>query len=109
MKHRNVPDTLTQAWSLASKDRPGKKSYFCTSRSHVTNILCLLELSQESQYVQSPESMQKKKQQTDLLESEAPKRPFFKIPLLWQDSLEWGRDEQSGWVIRKVLFWTELI
>lgn len=34
----------------AEQVKAGKKSYFCTSHSHVFNILCLLELSQDSPY-----------------------------------------------------------
>lgn len=96
MKCWNVPDKLSQTQGSVREDGPEEKSYFCTSHCHVSNILYLLELSQDSHYVQSPESVQQ-----NLIYKKVKHRRGLPLKLLWWDEHDGGRDDQSGCDIRK--------
>lgn len=77
-------------------DGPEEKSYFGTSHCHASTILDLLERSQDSQCVQSPESVQQ-----NLIYKKA-KHPWeLPLKLLWWDAHDWGRDDRSGCHVRK--------
>lgn len=104
---QNVPDKPAQAWSLVNEDRPGKKVPFFALPTVMCPISCAFPSFAMIHNMCKVQKVWNKK--TDLQESAVPKRTLFTIPLLWWDSHNWGRDNQSGCVIRKVLFWSVLI